>query len=349
MLRLRQRYCDGSLGRRRQRICYIYGCRRCWLSEDSYRSRHGRRWQFDLIVSGIELLTILMGVGDGTFIEVSTYRVDGVFSATVGDVNEDGHLDIVASGDIGLVRFPGGLFILLGQGNGSFGTATKYGSMNGIGVSPGPTTSKVRVADLNADGHMDIVTFNDDDGIAVRLGDGTGSFLQRIDYATNVAPWGAYFGIDVTDVNGDTIPDIVTTNDNARLAVLLGSGSGAFEGTVVRYGALTGVIATAVADIDRDGHADVVSLNEAVNGSSTVSIYYGDGAGHLGRRFDHSIDDVAAQLALGDVDEDGDIDILTGGMQVHSRFDEREWGRLHPAVGPRKIRGKWERHVTPCC
>jgi hypothetical protein len=134
-------------------------------------------------------------------------------------------------------------------------------------------------------GVIDIVTANQDGSSAtVLLGVGGGAFAPPVNYATGLQPT----SVAVGDVNGDGFPDIVVSSggnpyggvgDNT-VTVLLGNGSGGFTpasgspitiatGGVRPYG-------VAVADIDGDGFADIVTTNY---GNSTLSILKSNGNG----------------------------------------------------------------------
>src|SRR2546425_4115939 len=95
-------------------------------------------------------------------------------SVAVGDLNEDGALDFVASND-GSVDgvFSNTVTVYFGRGDGSF-----YGRKDiDLGTRPGD----VALGDMNSDGHLDIAVGGIQGGVAVLLGDGSGGFPGRLD------------------------------------------------------------------------------------------------------------------------------------------------------------------------
>ena len=91
----------------------------------------------------------------------------------LGDFNGDGHLDLVLSGS--------GVYILLGNGDGTFGTPTIYDS--GI-LAVGLTTG-----DFNGDDKLDLAKSNPIAGtISVLLGNGDGTFQTPVDYSVRPFP-----------------------------------------------------------------------------------------------------------------------------------------------------------------
>jgi len=119
--------------------------------------------RLDLVTSHAEtsLLTIFIGNGAGGFVPATDSPVDAEnrgYKVRFGDVNLDGHVDLITSGGRGVA-------VLLGDGRGSFAPAP------GAPFATGSGSWGLAVADVDSDGDLDIVTANsDDDSVSVLLG-----------------------------------------------------------------------------------------------------------------------------------------------------------------------------------
>lgn len=182
-------------------------------------------------INGTSRVTVLLGNGDGTFAPAKFLPVTTVLtpvSVTVGDFNGDGNPDIaVGSGnptqpgqnpEAGIVNEPNTISIFPGDGHGNFGAPIK---VSGFGTS---SLEKIRVADFNADGKVDIALATQTEVIAL-LGDGQFGFSPQ--------ELGTYFSVSdmtPTDVNQDGATDLLVSflgcnGDCAALDVFLSAGS----------------------------------------------------------------------------------------------------------------------------
>jgi hypothetical protein len=259
-------------------------------------------------------------------------------SVAISDVNGDGHPDLVAANYCDYVHSscsggfgPGGVSVLLGDGKGSFAPAVSYSS-------GGESAFSLAISDVNGDGHPDLVVANfcqsgNCNGVGqvgVLLGIGDGTFQAPVSYASGGYTPNSGIFVAVGDVNGDGHPDLVvaticqsSNNCNAGgVNVLLGNGNGTFQ-SAVTYGS-GGVHANslAVADVNGDGHADVVVANRcnSKSCSGVVSVLLGSGDGTLQTAQNFaSAGNTAWSVAVADVNGDGMPDLLVANCCASSQ------------------------------
>src|SRR5262249_53561678 len=105
--------------------------------------------------------------------------------------------------------------VLLGNGSGTFGTATNFAA--------GTLPRSVAIADLNGDGKLDLAVANQTSAnVSVLLGNGDGTFGAAINFAAGVDPRSVAIG-DLDGVGGLALA--VATQPPANVAVLLNSGT----------------------------------------------------------------------------------------------------------------------------
>jgi hypothetical protein len=222
----------------------------------------------------------------------------------VADLNLDGKPDLVTTTQSRL-----GVVVLLGRGDGTFAVGPD------IEVAP---ASAVSAADLNGDGHVDLVAAGDK--LAVLLGKGDGTFAQPVYYSAGAQlndPGLDLYGLHVADLNADSIPDLVAANWVAsQLAVLLGKGDGTFEAASLY--SCPHCQAPAAVDLDRDGNVDVVATSFSPGSKGMVYVFLNDGGGHLREPVAYDPGGSATAIALGDLNGDGAMDVVTGNDQSYS-------------------------------
>jgi PKD domain-containing protein/VCBS repeat protein/cadherin-like protein/Big-like domain-containing protein len=155
----------------------------------------------------IEAASIRLGNGDGTFRPQVDYPVaGGSYFGDVGDLNADGHPDLVFSTNpVAGSR----VSVLLGRGDGTFLPETSF--------ETGYGTSGVKIGDFNLDNIPDIAAAGYwTNSLDVLPGRGDGTFDSRVPFAGG----GYCHAMALGDWNRDGLPDVVITdNTNSRLYV----------------------------------------------------------------------------------------------------------------------------------
>jgi hypothetical protein len=185
-----------------------------------------------------------------------------------------------------------------------------------VGKGPGP----VAVADVNHDGHLDILVANADDRtLTVLLGDGREHF--RLTPGPPIPTGEGPNDIAMGDLDGDGNLDLVIANTGTPyLTVLLGDGKGGFKPSprspfaTNSYPHVHGV---AVGDFNGDGRLDVVTDSW---GHDQILLLLGDGAGNLvlpGRLF-HTGKRPYQRLRSADFNKDRKPDVVTTDMDINA-------------------------------
>ena len=219
----------------------------------------------------------------------------------------------------------------------------------------------IKTADINGDGHMDIIAANTTSptqgGIQVWLGNGKGEWAVE----TGPTISGIYMDVFPVDLNHDGHLDIIGAGwgTYGALRVWLGDGTGNWSSTpILERGSYYGV---SVGDLNQDGHFDIFT-GSYKNG---IRIFIGDGRGgfsalmtpaeYLKRRFKSQprtaagVGEASAPgknksywtaLAM-DLDQDGLMDIVAGsldsdGIKAWRNRGGGRWSKLEdvfPAAG----------------
>ena len=274
---------------------------------------------------------------NGGAFDVSELPIDtAAEGATLGDLDGDGDLDlIIAQGAVtqnGVLGSNGAPNVAYrNDGTGSFEDATATWNLGG--VAGGETFAGV-LLDIDDDGDMDVLYIHDNanDQLLENPGDGT-AFLDTSSTWLPDDPT-SIMGVALGDYDGDGRLDLYgTTASNDRLYV-----RGPDNELVNRYADAVGTgvdqsvaqvgWGVAMADFDHNGRLDVLTTSSYASGSeypggpdgpgTLVLLRQTSGGGELGKLvdvsgqagevFERSLDGWG--LAVGDVDGDGDLDVL---------------------------------------
>jgi hypothetical protein len=270
-------------------------------------------------------ISVLLGNGDGTFQPAVSYNSGGYQAnqIAVADLNGDGKLDVVVANScatgMDCNNAPtGSVAVLLGNGDGTFGTAKIF--RTGAQVS-----RYLALGDFNRDGKLDVAVADGVGGggnrnLVILLGTGRGTFQapRTIDLP------GDPIGIAAGDINGDKNLDLViglqdSSGQGGTSIALLGNGDGTFVSQPVLSPSGS---YPALADLDGDGKLDLVVTTACGPTCSQggVGVLLGNGDGSFQPMQVYGSGSLDADfITVGDVNRDGTMDVMVSNFGSNSK------------------------------
>jgi hypothetical protein len=235
-------------------------------------------------------------------------------AVAAADLNGDGKLDLVVSH-----RADNSVYILLGNGDGTFEPATPVAIGEGI-------QGDVFVRDFNNDGKFDLFLPGSSSQAIVLLGKGNGTFSAPIN-SSSFAVAGDYpRGWTVGDFNNDGKLDVASTDpsnsaDSGAYIVLLGNGDGTFKTGIAGPQILHYSRWSTVGDVNKDGKLDLIVADGQGAGTTThtaeltILLGNGDGTFTLGHQYASpglpSSDTLNPEdVMVADINGDGKLDAI---------------------------------------
>ncbi len=289
-------------------------------------------------------IDVMLNNGDGTFATPVAYPVPGASWLTLMELNDDGQLDIVALtgalSDVSVLynlgggEFGNGKTYSSGSSEGFIASTGAAADFNGdgqtdvVGVSinlqlvlnqDGAFNSrkvfqasnaewgrKMTAADFDQDGAVDVAVTDSSSELCIVRNQGDGTFEPPNCKTLAYVSMGS---VVAADLNGDGWPDIAAGAEGASsispVAVFMNAGDGTFPNKT-EYPAGSGMASVAAADMNADGHQDLIIANFS---SNDVSLLLNNGDGTFTPMLDSPVAATPHWITAADFNGDGMLDV----------------------------------------
>ena len=263
------------------------------------------------------VISVLLNDGAARFSRSDVVLVERPNRIEAGDFDSDGAAELLVEVQTGSPV----AILLANDGSGSFTQTATYAPRRFVNRG-----GDVAAGDIDNDGDLDVVVGYGWDGnfderfITVARNDGAGGFA-----ASEMIPTGAPFtmtDVRVSDATGDGVADIIaagtTTVAPEGWVLLAGDGAGGFQpGSIVFTGQAANRVSSG--DVSGDGWPDVIVNN---SGAKSLTVHVGGPQGFK-TPTKHRVSEFTDRLAIGDVDLDGDLDVVSAySSHIYTLFND---------------------------
>jgi len=260
--------------------------------------------------SGSGQLGIRLGNGDGTFGAESRIALgDSPSEVMAVDLNGDDNPDLVVTNHaLSTVR------VLMGNGDGTFDSP--------VTIDDGVKSVATVAGYFNNDLFIDLaVADRENSQVRIMLGDGTGTGFTTTTYDTGSAG-SVVTSVAIGDFNEDSNIDLVFVGEcdqfgnfnTGNVTMVLGNGDGTFQAAQDVATGLQFPFAVKTADFNDDGFDDLV-YNLIKADEAAIVVQLGNGNGTFGAADTIAMPAPPIDLAVADIDGDGELDLIATDYQ----------------------------------
>jgi hypothetical protein len=252
--------------------------------------------------------------GDGNFLDLSFVAFGSSPGfLTTGDVDGNGRLD--------LVSVSSGVSLVLNAGGGMFEAARE------LRVGSGPRAVVLR--DLDGDGDEDLaVASANARELSVHLNEGDGTFPPGTSYPV----LGAARHVVASDLEGRGAVDLIVAHD-AWVTIFRNDGDGRFAEDLT-LDTRQNPYSLLVTDVDSDGALDIVTANTINPAYGSLSVFLARGVREYSPPFRLVVGAEPRFAVAGDVDQDGDMDLVSANRTSETITLQRNEQSTFPDLEP---------------